>query len=170
MPPVLIVFSGLPGTGKSTIGREVARRLRAVFLRIDAIERPMVAAGWPVEGVGYEVAHAVATENLRLGLPVVADCVNPWPLTRSAWRAVAERAGATALDVEVVCSDVEEHRRRVERRRVEEPAAGWPSWDEVVSRDYRPWDGDRLVVDIAKLTVDDAVRAIVERVREMYGA
>lgn len=36
---MLIIFSGLPGSGKSTIARALARRLRAVYLRIDTIEQ-----------------------------------------------------------------------------------------------------------------------------------
>ena len=160
---MLLTLSGLPGTGKSTVGREVARRLQAVFLRIDSIEEPMLAAGWPIEGVAYDVAHAVAEDNLRLGHTVVADCVNPWPLTRTAWRAVAERADVAAIDVEFVCSDVEEHRRRVERRHAEETAC--PAWQQVVDRDYCPWDGDRLVIDTATVSVDEAVRTILERVK-----
>ena len=62
------------------------------------------------------MAYAVAADNLALGRTVIADCVNPWPLTREAWRAVAGRAGVRVVEVEVVCSDVDEHRRRVESR------------------------------------------------------
>ncbi|WP_371126640.1 AAA family ATPase [Variovorax sp. EL159] len=35
---MLIVLGGLPGTGKTTIAREIVARSRAVYLRIDAIE------------------------------------------------------------------------------------------------------------------------------------
>lgn len=36
---MLIIFSGLPGCGKSTIARALAKRLGAVYLRIDTIEQ-----------------------------------------------------------------------------------------------------------------------------------
>src|SRR6266545_8197599 len=113
---MLIVLSGLPGTGKTTIARELAHELAAVYLRIDSIEQSIRDAGRPVEGEGYRVAYAVAEDNLRLGRIVIADCVNPWPLTRGEWRSVADRADVRAADVEVVCSDTDEHRRRVESR------------------------------------------------------
>jgi predicted kinase len=35
---MLIIFGGLPGTGKTTISKEVAKRLKAVYLRVDTIE------------------------------------------------------------------------------------------------------------------------------------
>lgn len=56
---MLIVFAGLPGTGKSSIARELARELGAVWLRIDSIEQAVRDSGvlsGGVEGAGYEVA------------------------------------------------------------------------------------------------------------------
>src|SRR5688572_6364417 len=94
---VLVIFSGLPGVGKTTIAMELARTIGAVHLRIDSIEQALRRAGSRVEGEGYEVAYAVAEDNLRVGRTVIADCVNPWPLTRRAWRAVADRAGVAAI-------------------------------------------------------------------------
>src|SRR5688572_14051717 len=113
---MLIVMSGLPGVGKTAISRELARATGAVHLRIDSIEQTLRASGVYVEGEGYAVAQAIATDNLALGRMVIADCVNPWPLTRDAWRKVADRAGVGVLEVEMVCSDAAEHRSRVESR------------------------------------------------------
>ncbi|WP_225152486.1 AAA family ATPase [Bradyrhizobium sp. NBAIM08] len=45
-PSSLIVFGGLPGTGKTTIARELTARLAATYLRIDAIEQPLRDAGF----------------------------------------------------------------------------------------------------------------------------
>jgi broad-specificity NMP kinase len=38
---MLIIFGGLPGTGKTTISKEVAKRLKAVYLRVDTIEQTL---------------------------------------------------------------------------------------------------------------------------------
>ena len=146
---MLIVLSGLPGVGKTTIARELARSLDAVHLRIDSIEQALREAGVVVEAEGYLVAHAVAADNLRVGRSVIADCVNPWPLTRDAWRAVGERCSVSVLEVEVVCSDQAEHRRRVESREADIAGHRLPTWQEVVDRDYRPWDRRPLVIDTA---------------------
>jgi predicted kinase len=162
---MLIVLSGQPGAGKTTIARELARELAAVYLRIDSIEQAIRGSERPVEGEGYDVAYAIAEDNLRLGSVVVADCVNPWPLTRDEWRAVAERTGVPVLELEIVCSDAQEHRRRVETRVADITGHKLPTWQEVVERDYRPWDSQRILIDTARLNVEQSVRTILARVR-----
>ena len=157
---MLVVLSGLPGVGKTTIAHGVCVAMGALHLRIDSIEQALRAAGVTVEGEGYSVAYAVAEDNLRLGRSVVADCVNPWPLTRDAWRAVADRAGVRAIEVEIVCSVRDEHRRRVESRSPDIAGHRLPSWSEVAARDYRPWERDRLVIDTAVMDVNASIREI----------
>ena len=156
-------MSGLPGVGKTAISRELAIATGAVHLRIDSIEQALRSAGWRVEGEGYAVAYALAADNLALGRTVIADCVNPWPLTRAAWRAVAERSGVRAVEIEVVCSDPVEHRRRVEQRQPDIDGHQLPSWQDVVERDYRPWDDPRLVLDTARSGIAECVQAIASR-------
>jgi len=107
------------------------------------------------------VGYAVAGDNLRLGRHVVADSVNPIPVTRDAWLAVAKAAGVIAIEVEIVCSDRLEHRRRVEEREVDVPGLVPPSWHEVIARDYRPWGTAQLVLDTARRTPVDCVADVV---------
>ena len=42
---MLIILGGLPGTGKTTIARELARQLGAEHLRIDSIEQAIRESG-----------------------------------------------------------------------------------------------------------------------------
>ena len=75
----LIVFAGLPGSGKSTIARELALRIGAIWLRADSIEQAIKDSGvvpGDLQDAGYRAAQAAAEDNLRLGWDVVADCVN----------------------------------------------------------------------------------------------
>ena len=60
----------------------------------------------------------------------------------------------------MVCSDVAEHRRRVESRVPDIEGHELPTWKDVVERDYRPWTSARLVIDTARTSVADCVRAI----------
>ena len=164
MTATLVVFGGLPGVGKTTIASRLAAETGAVFLRIDVIEMALHDEGVEVESQGYAVAYALAESNLRLGLTVIADSVNPIPLTRDAWRAVAVRASARLVEVEVICSDLAEHRRRVENRVTDLPGFVPPTWAEVVGRDYQARDDGRLVIDAATLSAEAGVERVLARI------
>lgn len=169
---MLIILSGLPGVGKTAIARELAALVRGVHIRIDSIESAMRGPGVAVGDIGesgYRVGYAVAEDNLRLGHVVIADSVNPWPVTRDAWLEVAGRAGATAVEIEVVCSDEREHRRRVEQRLAETPASSGPTWDDVVSRDYRGWERQHIVIDTATRTARQCAVILRADLRSRYG-
>jgi predicted kinase len=160
---MLIVFGGLPGTGKTTIGRALAGRVGGVYLRIDVIEQALrsasVLAG-DVGAAGYSVAQAIAESNLANGRIVVADCVNPVAESRQGWRAVAARAGKRIIEVELICSDLKAHRRRVEQRVSDIQGLVLPTWQDVRSREYEPWDEPHIVIDTAYTTPDEAIAEI----------
>src|ERR1700761_291159 len=158
--PMLIIFGGLPATGKTTIARELARQLAATYLRIDTIEqaiRDSTTVSQPIHDEGYRVAYAVAEDNLRLGRTVISDSVNPIQLSRDAWIGVAHRAHARAVEVEVVCSDPQLHRQRVETRSVDIHGLKLPTWEKVMSREYEPWEREHIVINTAGRSVADSV-------------
>lgn len=161
---MLIVFSGLPGTGKSTIARALLARLNVTYLRIDTIEQAIRDAGvlsGDVGRSGYCVALELARSNLRSGQTVVVDCVNPVEESRQAWADMASQVAAELLNIEVVCSDPQEHRRRVEHRQVDVPGLNPPTWQSVLSHEYEAWDQPPLRLDTARLSPDQAVEIIL---------
>jgi len=159
---MLIIFGGLPGVGKTTIARELSRQIGAVYLRIDSIEQAISDSGQmtgPPDESGYRVAYAVAKDNLLLGRIVVADSVNPLLITRDSWAEVANGAGVGKLEVEVTCSDPQLHRQRLETRPAD--IAGMRvTWEEVLSREYEPWNRERIVIDVAAMNLADAVEEL----------
>ncbi|MCY4112313.1 MAG: AAA family ATPase [Chloroflexi bacterium] len=160
---MLLIFGGLPAAGKTAIATELARGIGAVHLRIDSIEQALRNSGVEISGPeGYVVAYAVAEDNLRLGRTLIADSVNPVEVTRAAWRNVAQRAGTRCVEIEIVCSDHAEHRRRVETRKADIAGHRLPTWRQVCDRKYEPWDAN-VVVDTAGQQVEASVAALRER-------
>ena len=162
---MLIIFGGLPGTGKTTIARELARQIGAMHLRIDSIEQAIRDCAPDAVGLdegGYRVAYAIAEDNLRVGQTVVADSVNPLKITRDAWRAVGQRAQAETMEIEVVCSDSREHRARVETRKPDISGLRPPNWEQVISREYHPWDREHIVIDTANRSLEQNIKILRE--------
>ena len=86
--PFLIILSGLPGTGKSTVARELCRRLHAVFAHVHRMMRTALAAGYPVVMDATNLtarhrAHALAIAA-RAGIPAHIVLVRaPVPVVRA---------------------------------------------------------------------------------------
>jgi predicted kinase len=164
---VLTVVGGLPASGKSTIAAILARQTSTPYLRVDRIEQAIVA--WstlthPVGPVGYAVAHAIAAEQLQLGQDVLVECVNPSAITRDGWVGTATAADAGLVEVEVTCSDPDEHRRRVTERPSDVEGLVKPDWAAVATRDYEPWSRDHLVIDSAVTAPEVAAERIAQAV------
>jgi predicted kinase len=171
---MLIVFSGLPGTGKTTIARQLAGQTKAVYLRIDTIEDMLSTSEWvrvsdDMGPAGYEIAIAIAQDNLRAGNLVIADSFNPIALSRAGYHQAAEEIGSPWFDVHIICSDKSEHRRRVENRRAQFPEKRLPGWGKVEQRTFEPWHKpdprSYIELDTAELSAEDCVAAILERLR-----
>lgn len=144
----LFIFAGLPASGKTTLAQQLASDLNAVYLRIDSIEQALRdLCDLQVEGEGYRLAYRIAADNLRLGSNVVADSCNPIELTRREWESVAEAESVEFINVEVVCSDPVEHRRRAESRASSVPNLSLPTWDDIIAREYHEWTVPPVRID-----------------------
>jgi predicted kinase len=93
---------------------------------------------------------------------VIADSVNPLQLTRDAWIGVADRARASAIEVEITCSDLEEHRRRVETRIADIAGLRLPTWQEVTGREYHSWKREHIVIDTSSRSVAENIKELRE--------
>ena len=171
MSPHLIVISGLPGVGKTSVAALTAARLKAVHLSIDEVEESMLACGlppgWTVGVAAYEATRAMAEQNLRLGHDVVVDAVNDSEEAQQTWRNAATATGAALDFVHLVVSDLRDHERRVVGRDRGLTHVGEPTWDDVQRRrgEYAVWADDVVELDTSAHTAEDVAEALAVRVQ-----
>ena len=162
--PTLYIFAGLPGSGKTTLSQLLARRVGAAHVRIDTIEQALrELCSIDVQGEGYRLAYRLASDNLRLGISVVADSCNPLELTRREWERVALDARVPYVNIEVLCSDPKEHRKRVETRPSTVPGQRLPTWQDVTEREYDAWTVDRVVLETSDRSEQDCLDELMAK-------
>lgn len=152
----LIVFSGLPGTGKSALAEAVGRELSIPVFAKDWLEATLLSSELqpinpekPLGSVGYQLLTILAERQLMLGQSVILDSVASTESIRTTWRELVTRCTAGWAVIECICSDAAIHRSRLENRQRNIP--GWHEldWAEVarVATYYAPWQDGRLVLD-----------------------
>lgn len=156
--PVLIVMAGLPGAGKRTIAEVLGARLKAAIVSVDPIESSILRAGidedQPTGLAAYLVAETMAEQVLASGRTVIVDAVNAVEPARLQWRDLAERTDVDLRVIEVVCSDQDLHRERLEKRMRTLPHVEKMYWHAVEQslEDYQGWNG--VCATMPRLTLD----------------
>ncbi len=159
--PFLIVLSGLPGVGKSTLARGLSRRLGATIVESDAVRlslspTPTFSAAESKRVFG--LCHARAARLLGKGVPVILDATSLKNAHRLVPLRIAEQAGVPALIVAVE-TPTGVVRERLERRG-EEAGSSQADWSV-----YLRMRNERECIQQPHVVVDgsgDASQAIEE--------
>jgi uncharacterized protein len=153
--PLLVVISGLPGTGKSALAAALSQRIGAISLsrdlarqqistRLDAADHVFTRLfGRHRPGLQQQAGRrlqAAVARGLAQGRPVVVEVVAD-PGIRHRLAAQAAKYDAPVYPIEMVCSDGAELARRLRSRR-----GNWERIATRMSRAYRPAPG-ALVLD-----------------------
>jgi predicted kinase len=151
----VVVFTGLPGTGKSTLAEGLASgtgvpafagdwllgALRPHSV-LDGLSRPEFLAMY------YDLLETLIKRQLMLGQSAIVDCLIDDGIAQR-WEKIAAAYEARLAVIECVCSDEYEHRRRLEGRRRGIPGWHEVGWDHVqrMRREYGRLTRQVLVVD-----------------------
>ena len=167
----VIIISGLPGAGKSTVAEGLAEKLAVPIFSVDPIESSIISSGIPRSFetglAAYIVAETLAGEQLKCGLSVIIDSVSAVQEARDMWHDLARKHQATLIVIECVL-DLELHRQRIESRIRNMHGIAEVTWEDVENRrkEYLPWKEERLVLDTAHTheeNVEQALEYIISR-------
>ncbi len=149
--PILLLMKGAPGSGKSTIAREIGRRLGWPVIDKDAVRDLL-----PDElgGISYEAMLDLAERQLSIGLNVVADSPLGYGRAYAKARAASGTTGARMVVIECVCSDAAEWRRRIEQRSGTGLAAHHATNWSKVEAFHKRTATDPYEIDVPTLKVD----------------
>ena len=164
----LIIFSGLPGTGKSTLAEALARDLGIPVFAKDWLEATLLRSELKpaceeksLGFAGYELLTILAQRQLTLGQSVILDSVAASQSIRKTWHRLAQQYGADYRVIECLCSDKTIHRLRLKERQRNIP--GWHEleWSEVerVKGYYSAWEGEHLVLDMINSFNENLLKA-----------
>lgn len=173
MDLTLILFTGLPGTGKSTLAQDLARSLQMPYLAHDQLvryalsERVLRSTEWTSADV-FDLLLGLAETQLAVGVSAIVDeVVSAEGSRRESLAAVVDRTRARLLIVETHCSDETLWEQRIRARMVDDEGLGTPvSWEKVQAmRDsYSPWKAEESLTLDAVHGRDENFVALLEHV------
>lgn len=144
MQTTLVIFSGLPGTGKSTLADKLARELHWPLLRIDDVigeipENPSVAF-WDSK---VAILLGLTQTQLELGLSVIVDSVF-MNMDRNHAQELARKYRARFLPIFVFVSDENVWKERVTNRSKELNDKDVATWERIQHQraHFREWELD----------------------------
>ena len=165
----LIIFSGLPGTGKSTLAEAVGMHLCIPVFAKDWLEATLLRCELlpsnekkPLGSAGYELLTMLAERQLTLGQSVILDSVASTQSIRATWKHLSEKYQAKWRVIECISSDESFHRSQLAKR--ERRIPGWHAlaWADVekVKGYFLLWSGEHLVVDMMDPFEENLSKAI----------
>jgi predicted kinase len=129
--------------------------VKAVYIRIDTIEQGIRdLCQYDVQAEGYRLAYKISEDNLKLRNNVISDQCNPIKLTRKEWNNVAKRNNCKYINIEIICSNKNEHKRRVEERENGIRNLKLPTWEE-----------EHIIIDTANRTIEKCTEELMEKIK-----
>ena len=145
----VIMLSGLPGTGKTSLAQALASRLGLPLFAKDRLQSRLRVLGLADRKTadGYHMMFDLADQQLSLGVGVILDAVFPMAGFRDLVRGMAEDHEADFLPIFCHCSNMGLWKDRFNGRVQYVPDWTPVGWDEVLRiQDYfEPWREDEAL-------------------------
>ncbi len=146
----LVIFSGLPGTGKSTLAERSAHELRLPLLCIDdVVDKVPENADFSFWDSKISVLLNLVETQLKLDLDVIVDSVF-MNMDRHHAQALARKYQARFMPIHVFMSDEKLWKERVTSRYNELDIPDAATWERIQQqrRHFRKWEpGTALFID-----------------------
>jgi predicted kinase len=159
----LIIFSGLPGTGKSTLANRLARELHLPLLCIDDVIGDVPAgAGIPFWDSKVAILFRLVEVQLELGLSVIVDSVF-MNMDRNHAQELARTYEARFYPIYVFVSDDEVWKQRVNERYDEMNNTDVATWERIQHQRerFREWEPDTALFIDSVRSVDGNYQAVL---------
>ena len=140
----LVIFSGLPGTGKSTLAHRLARELRWPLLCIDDVIGDVPEnAGIPFWDSKVQILLRLTEVQLELGLSVIVESVF-MNMDRNHAQELARKYNARFLPIYIYISDDKVWKQRVTARYDEMNNKDVATWERIQHQRerFRDWEPD----------------------------
>ena len=166
--PVLIMMSGLPGSGKSYLSQRLAQQLPAVVVESDRVRKalfPQPTYSAQESTLVHRTCQEVMRRLLKKGVRVVFDATNLVEFQREMLYNLAHRSSARLLIVRTVAPE-QVIQERLERRKDSTGAtsdADWRVYRRMSKREQRI-RRTHLCIDTSR-DIDAAVRKVMRAVR-----
>jgi predicted kinase len=115
----VIQMHGEPGSGKSTVARELGARIGAIILDKDVIKAALLRVGIVEQQAAagaYEVFFAQAHALVAAGHSIILDNPVYWETVERRWFEISDAADSPHILIECVCADRDEIARRLATR------------------------------------------------------
>lgn len=162
---MLVLVCGLPGTGKSTIARNLASRMNAAILRTDSVRKELIEKpeySDEEKELVYRTTLLIAKYLLSAGKSVIIDGTFYKKSLRARAYEVAEKTGSALEIIECTCPEdviIKRMKRRKGREALSD--ADYEVYRKI-KEEFEPIERKHVVIDTSK-NLEQNLRELYEK-------
>lgn len=186
-PPIIVLFVGVPGSGKTTFARQLADKLQAIILNSDAVRMAMWGSLEAIQathqnpeerkaanGLTFGAMNYAAQQALAAGVSVIYDCNANHIWERQEKHDIAKEQGAVSVVVRIrVPYDtslirVQQREESHDQRRIS-PEKARKVLDRFVAEIEEPTAREKVIEIDGGAPFDEQYQAFIRSFEDTYG-